>query len=221
MGTMSALLLVVVVVVVVVVVGRGSRTINSQRSALAAQVAELTALQLQNEVLHRRAINAARQAVFVNENELRRIAADVHDGPLQDLGLALMMLDASPLAQPAPSTADPGDVSNTGDVSAIGHVSDVCNAGDSLRRARTALQSALTDLRAICADLDLPDIADRTLAEVAARAARFSGQDRPPDPVAGGRRCRWPRIAACQGHALSRAARGAGQCPPPCTRGAF
>lgn len=143
MGTMYLLLL--------ALVGRGSRTIESQRTALAAQVAELTALQQQNDVLHSRALQATRQAVLLNESQLRRVASDVHDGPVQDLGLALMMLDSGPqLAATARST----------------------DALESLQRARTAVYSALADLRAICADLDLPDIADRTLAEVAARALR-------------------------------------------------
>lgn len=139
MGTMYAMLL--------AVVRRGSRTIESQRAALGRRVAELKALQAQNDQLHRRAMHATRQAVLINENQMRRVAADVHDGPAQDLGLALMMLDANP----APATSD---------------------SGSGLRRARAAVQSALTDLRSICAELDLPDIADRTLVEVAARTLR-------------------------------------------------
>lgn len=143
MGTMYALLL--------AVVRGGSRTIESQRTALSAQVAALTALQAQNGQLHQRAVQAARQAVLVNENQLRRVAADVHDGPVQDLGLALMMLDAGPDPAAAPGS---------------------CTPRQDWGRVRAAVQSALTDLRAICANLDLPDIDDRTLGEVAARALR-------------------------------------------------
>lgn len=137
-----------------VLVRRGSRTIESQRGALAMQVAELTALQLQNERLHDRAVRAARQAMLVNENQLRDIAANMHDGPVQDLGLALMTLGADPSPRERPGGAPE-------------LLPDIDRA-----RARAAVQSALTDLRAICADLDLPEIAERTLAEVAGRALR-------------------------------------------------
>lgn len=136
------------------VVRRGSRTIIDQQSQLSDKVNQLTVLNQQNQQLQERVIRAAERATALNENLLQRIAADIHDGPGQDLGFALMQLK---------------------------NMNDACSADSPMRQAAwagnlgpacIAVQSALTDLRAISADLDLPDIEQLGLAEIAHRVVR-------------------------------------------------
>ncbi|MSP12180.1 MAG: hypothetical protein EXR62_04390 [Chloroflexi bacterium] len=74
-------------------VRRASNTITRQQTELSAQVARLTELLAQNDLLHWRVQGAAARAVDLNERFLRRISAELHDGPAQDLSLALLRLD--------------------------------------------------------------------------------------------------------------------------------
>jgi signal transduction histidine kinase len=134
------------------VVRRGSNTIARQQHDLGDKLAQLTALNAQNAVLHQRVKRAAERATALNENFLQRLSADLHDGPGQDLGFALMQLQ-------------------TADSSCAGVDPPHC-AGSRLAPVRVAVEAALTDLRAISADLQLPDIRHLTLPELVARAVR-------------------------------------------------
>jgi signal transduction histidine kinase len=134
------------------VVRSGSRTISQQRAALNQQVMQLTALNAENLRLSERVGRAAERAVVLNEIFLRRISADVHDGPGQDLGFALMRLKSLTVRRGPQGQA-------------------ACSV-DELEPVQRALQSALTDLRTISADLELPDIAQLDLSEIAARVVR-------------------------------------------------
>jgi signal transduction histidine kinase len=134
------------------VVRRGSETIVRQQKDLSEKVAELTALNEQNTALHQRVKRAAERATALNVNFLQRLSADLHDGPGQDLGFALMQLKTVDSTCPAPD-------------------SPRCPAG-TLAPVRAAVQSALDDLRAISADLQLPDIRHLTLPELVARVVR-------------------------------------------------
>lgn len=135
-------------------VGRASNVILVQQNELRDKVGQLSALLAQNEQLHDRVRRAAGRATALNERFLRRIAADLHDGPGQDLGLALLRIEA---------------------------LADVCAAcavaiargravSDDFRTVQSALQSALADLRAISAGLRLPEIGRLSPAETAERA---------------------------------------------------
>ena len=134
------------------VVRRGSETIVRQQRDLSEKLAQLTSLNAQNAVLHQRVKRAAERATALNENFLQRLSADLHDGPGQDLGFALMQLQ-------------------TVDAGCAGAQSGQCVASN-LAPVRAAVQSALTDLRAISADLQLPDIHHLTLTELVARVVR-------------------------------------------------
>lgn len=134
------------------VVRRGSETIVRQQRDLSEKVAQLTALNAQNSLLHQRVKRAAERATALNENFLQRLSADLHDGPGQDLGFALMQLKTvEPQCRVAGNTGCPAT---------------------SLEPVRVAVQSALNDLRAISADLQLPDIRHLSLPELAARSVR-------------------------------------------------
>jgi signal transduction histidine kinase len=137
-------------------VRRGSQTIDVQRRQLNDKVTELSALAGQNAQLHSNVRRAAARTTALNERFLRRISADLHDGPGQDLSLALMRFEA--IADICSNCPPRGEGQHS--------------PGDNFREARTALQSALTDLRSISLGLQLPEIDRLCSNEIAARAVR-------------------------------------------------
>lgn len=144
-----------------ILVRRGSQTIEQQRLELNEKVTQLTALNAQNELLHDRVRRAAASTTAINEIYLRRISADLHDGPGQDLGFALMRFESVTEA----FSACPGGEAGT------------AFAAESLRPIQSAIASALADLRVICTGLQLPEIDQLQLGEIAGRAVRdFEGK---------------------------------------------
>ena len=137
-------------------VRRASNTIVSQQSELRTRVTQLTALLAQNEQLHERVRRAAARTTALNERFLHRIAADLHDGPGQGLALALMRMETlADVCSTCPAT-----------------IAKERTVGEEFRTINSALQSALTDLRAISGGLHLPEIGQLSLAETARRAVR-------------------------------------------------
>ncbi|KQP22663.1 sensor histidine kinase [Pseudorhodoferax sp. Leaf267] len=132
------------------VVRRGSQTIFAQQGALSQQVLQLTALDAQNRELNARVRRAAEGAIVLHEALLQRVSASVHDGPCQDLGFALMQIS---------------NLRDAGDAQPVALARTLDRIGD-------AVQAAMADLRAISADLELPDIEPLALDEVAARVVR-------------------------------------------------
>lgn len=139
-----------------ILVRRGSQTIDQQRLELNEKVRQLTALNAQNDQLHDRVRRAAASTTALNEIYLRRISADLHDGPGQDLGFALMRFESATEA----FSACPGGDAGT------------AFAAENLRPIQSAIASALADLRVICSGLQLPEIDRLALGEIAARAVR-------------------------------------------------
>ena len=130
------------------IVKRGSDTIRRQQRELQRRLD-------QNLQLHERVRQAARRTTALNEQSLRRISADLHDGPGQALALALLRLDA--LQTPC----------------ALHEFRDdrVCiRTRADFATIHSAVRDALTDVRAISAGLRLPELERLTLAEVASRA---------------------------------------------------
>ena len=62
---------------------RGDRLIRRQRAALDAKIAELSQALSANEALGLRADQANLRVAEINERSLRRLSADLHDGPAQ------------------------------------------------------------------------------------------------------------------------------------------
>ena len=120
-------------------VGRGSFTIARQQRELAEM----------NERVRR----AAARATAINEQFLRRISADLHDGPGQDLSFALLRLYA--IAEHCRQWLDPAKQHSV---------------GAELDAIQNSLQSGLNDLRAISAGLRLPELDALSPAEAIARA---------------------------------------------------
>jgi signal transduction histidine kinase len=77
-----------------VIVARGSARIERQRKRLDEQVGELSQLLASNTLLRERVDQAAQRTITLNERYLRRISADLHDGPAQLLGFVVMRLEA-------------------------------------------------------------------------------------------------------------------------------
>ena len=130
------------------VVRRGSETIAAQREELKARVGELSEVLRKNQELGDHIRLAAVRTTTLNDQFLRRIAADLHDGAAQDLALGLMQFES--LAQKCESHGN----------------------GEEAGKVRAALQSALRELRSTCVGLTLPEIERLDAFEVAQRAAQ-------------------------------------------------
>lgn len=148
------------------IVRAGGRTIARQEAMLREQIAESRKIAAQNGDLRRRAIRASARATAQAERSLRRVSADLHDGPAQYVALAAMRLDSMVPATPA------GQAEAT--------------------TIRGALQSALAEIRTISRGLSLPDLDRLSVDDIVARAVdshrrRTGAQidlayDGPPDP---------------------------------------
>lgn len=75
------------------IVHRASRTIRGQQVDLKRQLGHLQQLLEDNRRMHRQLREAGAQTTLLGELSLRRVAADLHDGPAQDLAFALLRLD--------------------------------------------------------------------------------------------------------------------------------
>ena len=142
-------------VLLATLVTKANDTITATQRELGEKVAQLTALLTQNEHLHDRVNRAAARTMALNEQFLRNIATDLHDGPGQSLALASMRIDA--LADVCGKCEH--SLGRNGSVSEDFHT------------VHLALQSALTDLRAILRGLQLPEIERLSVAETLQRAA--------------------------------------------------
>jgi signal transduction histidine kinase len=128
------------------IVRQASQTIDRQQAALQGQVVELSSLLAQNATLHQRVSAAAERTTTLNERALRRIGADLHDGPAQMLSLALLRLDSERVG--------PGDSPAAQDQAVV----------------QGAVQDALREMRAIASGLRLPELSSSSVTEITQRA---------------------------------------------------
>ncbi|OWQ48307.1 hypothetical protein CDL60_06945 [Roseateles noduli] len=149
------------------IVRRGSLTIVNQRNELRERLMQLTAMHAQNDALNARVRRAAEDAISTHEALLQRVSADVHDGPSQDLGFALMQIKNLRDAQ----TDAAVDGADADAARAVGASTGAALLPD-LDRISDAVQAAMRDLRAISADLELPELEPLALDAVAARVVR-------------------------------------------------
>ncbi len=120
------------------IVQRGSRTIEAQRAAQTRRVDELARLAEQNDALRVRVQRASSRAAEYNERYLRRISAELHDGPAQLLALASLRLDGAARAIGGDAPAD-------------------------LQAVKSVLDDAMRDIRDISRGLSLPALENMTL----------------------------------------------------------
>jgi signal transduction histidine kinase len=131
-------------------VGRASRTIERQ-------ITELRALLAQNEELRERVERSSQRALEVNERYLRRLGAELHDGPAQLIGLALLRLDAL-AGRPSPVRSGNGKDEKV-----------IPEDGEMIR---TALRDALNEIRNISVGLSLPVLDRLSMSETLQAAVR-------------------------------------------------
>jgi signal transduction histidine kinase len=87
-------------------VHRASRTISGQQSDLQSQLKTVcSGLLDDNRSMNQRLQQAGAQTAALSELSLRRIAADLHDGPAQDLAFALLRWTTRPPAHSTPESA--------------------------------------------------------------------------------------------------------------------
>jgi signal transduction histidine kinase len=134
-------------------VGQASNTILRQQADLRENVKQLRTLLTQNEQLSHRVRRAAARTTALNEQFLHRISADLHDGPAQNMALALLRIEGLTETYRSISGVSTNDV-------------DVSEDFDTVQ---TALDSALADLRVIAAGLRLPDIGQLSLIKTVQR----------------------------------------------------
>ncbi|MFB2554039.1 sensor histidine kinase [Ensifer soli] len=114
-----------------VIVARGSRQIAFQSESLRSQVEDLRRLLDENLALRQRVEQAARRTAALNERYLRRLSAELHDGPAQLLAFASLRLGAITPAGPDAAEA---------------------------QRVKGSLDEAMRDIRNICRGLTLPEL---------------------------------------------------------------
>lgn len=128
------------------IVRAGSDTIVHQSQALRARVRDLQVVLAENRRLQSRVANAARSTTASNEQFLKRISADLHDGPAQALGLALLRLDEVPAGRSV--------------------------ASEDVASVRQAIVDGLAEIRSIAAGLRSPELESYSLVGIAERAVR-------------------------------------------------
>lgn len=128
---------------------------------IADQHRRLEKLARRNAALAERVRQAAAAKLETDERALARVSRDLHDGPAQDVSLALLRL---------------GSIEE--EARAAGYEPDA-----DLDMVRGALQSALREVRHIAGGLQLPELAGLSAAEVVRRAA-LAHQEKTGDTVA-------------------------------------
>jgi signal transduction histidine kinase len=132
-----------------------SQRIEQQGAELKNQVKQLTLLLSHNKELTKRVRLAAANTAALNESLLRRTSAEIHDGPVQEISLALLRLDQAMERNESCRVTNPNSK---------------CN--DSLPVVQTSLQAALQGMRTIAAGLGIPQLDDLTLPGVIERVIR-------------------------------------------------
>lgn len=142
--TVSAVSLGLGLILYTIVLG-GSHTIDTQRVALDAKLDEVRKLSERNRELRLRVQSAAGRAAASQEETMRRIGADLHDGPAQDLAFAALRLDSLQ-----------NKIANSNDQ-------------EELRAVKGAIDNALNEVRSLSRGLSLPQISRLALDEIVTR----------------------------------------------------
>ena len=134
------------------IVRRGGQTISVQQKVLSERVGELSSALAQNEELKVRVLEANRRSTDTNDRFLRRIGAELHDGPVQLIALALLRLEG---------------LKPTGDAATAG-----ANSFEEFAAVETALRDALKEIRGMSSGLSLPKMEGSTMTQVIEYAVR-------------------------------------------------
>ncbi len=123
------------VLVLLTIVDAGSELIRRQRQSLEKAFTE-------NKALLRRVERASGRSAELTEQQLRRVSADLHDGPAQLVSLAALRMGSLSLAR--------DDMATQKEVAVISQ----------------ALADAMQDIRDICNGLSLPEIEHQSLGQI-------------------------------------------------------
>ena len=134
------------------IVRRGGQTITLQQKVLSERVADLSSALTQNEELQLRVSEANRRSTDTNDRFLRRIGAELHDGPVQLIALALLRLEG---LKPAASSS-----------------TAAAKSAEEFVAVETALRDALKEIRGMSSGLSLPKMEGSTIAQVIEYAVR-------------------------------------------------
>lgn len=148
-GLIVALCTVCMYLALVGIVNRVNQIIQVQQAELEKKVA-------QNTRLRDRVRQAGGRTTTLNERFLRRISADIHDGPAQDLALAL--LRSATVTDNHERFLPDGPEKN--------------RALEDWQMIQVAMETSLQELREICAGLRLPEIEKLTGSDIVRRALR-------------------------------------------------
>lgn len=141
------------IVLLAAIVRPGSKTIARQQRELTDRITRLSEALTANKKLDERVRRAAARTVASNERFLRRISAELHDGPAQSLGLALLRLDAGRIDTPGRGCSAQSSP----------------QAAEDLVLVQDTLNSAMKEMRSIAAGLALPELADLSVTDTVAR----------------------------------------------------
>jgi signal transduction histidine kinase len=130
------------------IVRRGSVVIEEQRRALQARIADAQLMAEQNRQLRVRAERASSRLTELNESFLRRISAELHDGPAQLISLAALRLNS------------------------IGRARRKEDRQRELQIVDNALGEAMRDIRNVCKGLSLPEIEGAPIGKTLERVVR-------------------------------------------------
>lgn len=133
--------------------------IKRQEIALTNQVEQLKEVLAENDELDQRVRRAAANATALNETLLRRISADLHAGPVQEMGVALLRLDQA---------------LSENKVCRVIKLKSACN--DNLPIVQNAVQNAMQEVRVIATGLGLPQLDRLALTEIIAKVVRAHEQ---------------------------------------------
>lgn len=120
---------------------RGVKTIERQELKLNMQISRLSDLLESNKSLQKSMKTASSRAVELNEQFLRRVGADLHDGPAQILGYSVLRLDS---------------ISKQEEAKQFSH---------EFHAVKEALEQSLDEIRGISSGLVLPEIASLSMEE--------------------------------------------------------
>lgn len=126
------------------IVQAGGHTIQRQQEQLMTQLTTSQNMASQNALLKQRVVKASGRATAQADRALRQLGAELHDGPAQYISLAAMRLD-SVLPKSKKGTKDSDDI-------------------------RHALNTALTEIRALSRGLAVPDLDNLDVHSVLSRA---------------------------------------------------
>ena len=131
------------------IVYRGSRVIEAQRAELRDRIVQIQRVSSQNVTLRQKAQHASSRITEMTEAYLRRIGAELHDGPAQLIGFVALKVEHVRSARTA------------------------ANRNIELKAIDTALADAIRDIRHISKGLMLPEIEHLSLEDVIDRVVRI------------------------------------------------